>query len=86
MSSSKISQREARRLKKRVAMLEAAEKARRSRWAADWPGGQHVMSRIDTTDANVINLCRKLGHAVVVNTNGSNEIYYHAIPTAKEPI
>ena len=62
-----ISQREARRLRKRVEQLEAEESARRARWAAEYPGG--VL--LDTIHVNVaewwiVQTARNLGHAVVV--------------------
>lgn len=85
MASSKISQREARRLKRRVREFENMERHRRNVWCADYPGGHHVLSRIDTSDAKIIELCRKLGHAVVVTTNGSNEIRYYALKNRELP-
>ena len=40
----KISQREARQLRKRVAELERQISNQRHAWAAEWPGGVHLCS------------------------------------------
>ena len=37
-----ISQREARRLLKRVTELERKESTRANAWVSDWPGGVHI--------------------------------------------
>ncbi len=40
----KISQREARKMRKRLAELDQMERVRRNRWASDYPGGVHLTS------------------------------------------
>lgn len=62
-----ISQREARRLKKRVAELEKAERDRCNAWVSDYPGGV----RLDTINVGlsewyIVATARRLGHAVVI--------------------
>ena len=62
-----ISQREARRLRKRVAELEQADAGRRNRWAADYPGGVNIDTiAVTETEWHVVQTARLLGHAVVV--------------------
>lgn len=65
----KISQREARRLRKRVQVLQEAENARRRTWAQDYPGGVEIArTEWQTHEAipTAVRTARKLGHAVVV--------------------
>lgn len=63
----KISQREARNLKKRVAELEAKFRDQLNNWSGEWPGGAHI-GTIEVTAAhfNIAKTARALGHAVVV--------------------
>jgi hypothetical protein len=64
---SKISQREAQRLRRRVQELERAEKDRRSRWATDYPGGVHIDTiKVSDAEWHIVNTARLLGHAAVV--------------------
>lgn len=68
-----ISQREARRLKKRVAELESADEAARRSWITDWPGGAEIAREAyepTHTIPAVIKTARLLGHAVVVVPDG----------------
>lgn len=72
--SKRISQREARRLRKRVAVLEDLERRRYSAWAREYPSGTHVGSiswpgRNTTTEA--VRVARLLGHAVIVTVDGT---------------
>jgi hypothetical protein len=80
---SKISQVEARRLRRRVDELERMERGRRMRYATDYPGGVNIASQnhAATTDflPAVINTSRQLGHAVVCVADG-NQVRYYAIP------
>ncbi len=63
----KISQREARRLRKRVNELEYAETKRRQSWSQEWPGGIHIASTSPSADVlAATRTARRLGHAVVV--------------------
>lgn len=81
----KISQREARRLRKRVEELEALEDRRRQAWKSEYPGGVFLegISVQPWTYATVKTAC-KLGHAVVITTNGENAIQFYALPLASQ--
>lgn len=79
----KISQREARRLRRRVEELEAVERRRRYTYVKDYPGGVNIAqlaygSERDFLPAVVIN-SRKLGHAVIVINDGATLLFY-ALP------
>lgn len=80
-----ISQREARRLKKRVAELEGVEESRMRRWATDWPGGTEI-ARLDCQPISLsaIRTARKLRHAVVVvSDEESATVRFMALPMVK---
>ncbi len=63
----KISQREARRLQKRIIELEAVIDQQRGSWNNEWPGGVHVDTvKVNDIEYGIANTARKLGHAVVV--------------------
>lgn len=83
---SKISQREARRLRKRVNELEDLENRRRSYWITDFPGtslgsidligNSRMLGRMEGV--------RMVGHAVVaVATHGKTSVEMYALPVAK---
>lgn len=81
-----ISQREARRLKKRVAELEAQERERRAQWATDYPGGVNFWSIGDCGADRMaaVRTARKLGHAIVaVPDMNAATIRLYALPVAK---
>lgn len=81
----KISQREARRLKRRVQELERVERSRRGAWAAQWTGGVHLASVSVLPDARAAVLtARKLGHAVVCTTPNELEVQFYALPLRGE--
>lgn len=69
---SKISQREALALKKRVRELELQIDRQRNAWVMDWVGGVHVATLAHHETALVVHMARKLKHAVVVTTDGDN--------------
>lgn len=76
-----ISQREARRLRKRVEELERHAALRANAWATDWPGGVHI-DRIHVNDieVNIARTARKLGHAlVIVPSHSDNHIDVYAV-------
>ena len=79
----KISQTEARRLKRRVEQLEAADRARRQTWSRDYPGGVNIASTTYPSSQEfvpaVIATSRKLGHAVVATVDG-NRVAFYALP------
>ena len=79
----KISQHEARALRRRVNELETVLDRQRNAWALEWPGGVHITSLVHNDTAALVMLARKLGHAVVVTTY-RGELQFRALPIAKE--
>ena len=80
-----ISQREARRLKKRVQELECMLQRERSVWGAEYPGGVHVASAgygKDSTVNMAVMTARKLKHAVVAIADDT-VIRFYALPLAR---
>lgn len=80
----KISQREARRLRKRVAELENERDYQRRFWGAEFIGGTHLatVTNIDSKTFGGIEAARKLKHAVVVNAH-SDGVKFYALPLGK---
>jgi hypothetical protein len=77
----KISQREARRLRKRVEQLEAEQIRLRSRWASDWgPGWVNIESLTLTPESFAkVRTARLLDHAVVILPSArTNEVLLYA--------
>lgn len=82
----RISQREARRLRKRVAELESAESDRRNRWVRDYPGGAQIATGTFSADSRVvtaINTARLLKHAVVATAGDDGVVRFFALPVGK---
>lgn len=82
----KISQREARRLRKRVAELEGVLKAQRASWTSTYPGGVHIET-VDFSSAEnpaliAVSTARRLDHAVVCVNDGKS-LRLHALPHYK---
>lgn len=78
----KISQREARRLKKQVAELMGRMDAQRRTWGRDYPG-VHILTMqktetIDGTDIATLRTARTLGHTLVVTMEG-DAIYFYGV-------
>lgn len=75
----KISQREAHRLRKLVIELERNNRERINRWSNEWPGGGVNIDRIALTSEQYarINVAMKLDHCIVgkLDTNGNLLIY-----------
>lgn len=81
----KISQREARRLRKRVEELETLEERRRQAWKSEYPGGVFLEGIVvQPWTYAAMKTARKLGHAVVITTNGENTIQFYALPLASQ--
>lgn len=81
----KISQTEARKLKKRVAELESLERIRLNAWARDWPSGVHIDTlAVVPSTAAAVRTARKLKHAVVATIDDSNVMHLHALPLAED--
>lgn len=80
----KISQREARRMRKQLAVLEEMEGERRRRWASDYPGGTHIRTMAaHPEDFVAVTTARKLGHACIVMPGETNMLKVVALPLAK---
>jgi hypothetical protein len=80
--STKISQREARRLKKRVEELERRDKDRANRWKSDYVGGRNICTvKFEPRDVAIvaINTARLLDHYVVVTTRDDGTIQFFAV-------
>jgi len=78
-----ISQREARRLRRRVQELEAELQTQRSTWSREWPGGVHLCNlEVSLVDYARLETARKLDHAVVVTLSG-REVRMYALPLPK---
>ena len=81
----KISQREARRLRKRVAELERMESQRGNAWCSDWPMGSNIGSmKVDPLNylRGAIHTARLLKHAVVASVDDNGKISFHAMKLA----
>lgn len=79
---SKISQREARRLRKRIAELEKQERDRGNAWCQDWPNGiriGEVALSAESQLTGAILTARKLNHAVVASCNEQGRVTFHAM-------
>lgn len=80
----KISQREARRLRKQVAELCTKIVTIQSTWRREYPNGSHVGSHTfvpNTPVVEAIRTCHKLGFAVVVTMHNSNELAFYGVST-----
>jgi hypothetical protein len=81
----KISQREARRLRKRVSELESVLANQRRLYAQEWTGGTEIGTATFTEDivTTAIRTARRLNHAVVVVGNETRTIRFIALPHPK---
>jgi hypothetical protein len=82
-----ISQREARRLRRRVEELESRERARRATWGQEWFGGVVVAScKWEPSDVVpvAIRTARLLTHAVVVKADDAGNVRFVALPHYKD--
>jgi hypothetical protein len=79
-----ISQREARRLRKRVAELEQMIDGRNKRWAREYPGGVGLgWINVDAIAVAQVRTARLLGHAVVViASDPADKLGLFALPEA----
>lgn len=76
----KISQREARRLRKRVAKLEREKMLNASAWCREYIGGVNIDTiTVHSTDWAIISTARKLGHAVVVLPGDNSSLLVYAV-------
>jgi hypothetical protein len=78
--SKKISQREARQLRKRVAELEKINEQNASAWARDYVGGVNIDTiPVKDVEWHIISTARKLGHAVVVLPTDNFKLLLYAV-------
>lgn len=85
----RISQREARRLRKRVAELEGLEYRRRRAWASEWPHGTEIAAVKLVEYASVpvsIRVARRLNHAVVCTVSDDGTVRFIALPLAEKSV
>lgn len=78
-----ISQREARKLQKRVRELEQRENSRFARWSSDYVGGTNICTQHVEVNGLVhvaIKTARILKHAVIVTTDDAGRVYFYALP------
>lgn len=80
--SNKISQREARRLQKRVRELLEREAGRARIWNKDYPGGVHICTEPRTTEQGQACLLTsaKLGYYVIAKLDGDQILFYAVKP------
>lgn len=80
-----ISQREARRFKKRAKELEDQLDRQRRRWSSEYVGGVHLGNLLRDRDwfSGRIESARMLGHAVVVTEEGDGKLNFFALPLPK---
>lgn len=81
-----ISQREARRLRKRVTALETVLKNQRRMWAQEYIGAEIASAAWEPMAALpvAVRTARKLGHAVVVIGNETGTLRFVALPHPSE--
>lgn len=77
-----ISQREAHRLRRRVAELESEQKARLNRYNADYPGGHHIATFVPNEQVlGRMEAGHMLDAVFVAKLNGQNNILIYMVPT-----
>lgn len=84
-----ISQREARRLRKRVSELESRIIQQRAAWSQEYLGGAQIGTQLFTVDnaiPSIVRTARKLRHAVVVVGDDSQTLRFIALPQASEDV
>jgi hypothetical protein len=76
----KLSQREARRIKKRVGELELRLKQQRDRWSSDWgPDWVNIETLTLTPESFAkIKTARLLGHAVILLPHNGTQVLVYA--------
>lgn len=81
----RISQREARRLRVRVAHLEDLIKRQYCSWSSDFPGGTNIAQMVPSAETIAcVKTARRLGHAVVV-LNVDSKLLFYALPLPRSP-
>lgn len=76
----KISQNEARRLRKRVTELETHQETRLRRWSCAYPGGIHIDTiKVTNQEACIVATAVRLGHTIIVKEGSNDELYIYAV-------
>ena len=75
----KISQAEARRLRKRVSVLEELERTRKNAYASEYPGVWICEESPESINLAAVKTARKLGFAVCVQTH-NDKFQFFAVP------
>lgn len=85
MAAKRISQREARALRRQVMELRALLERQRHHWLQDWPGGVHLRTlALDPPEYEAVRVARALGHAVVLTkADGPNQVRMYALPLVR---
>lgn len=88
MARTHISQREARRLRRRVQQLEQHERIRRNVWGQDYHQGVEIATATwsDGNVPSVVRTVRRLRHAVVVVGDETDTLTFIALPHPKDDI
>lgn len=77
----KISQREAHSLKKRVEKLEKEQRTRLQRWGSEYPGGVNIFRvRLDAVQAARTDVAIALEHTIVGKLHGEELLIYAVKP------
>lgn len=76
----KISQREANKLRKRVAVLEKILDDQKRSWSSEWPGGVNIDTlNVTDTEWYIVATARKLGHAVILTCAEPQKLLVYAV-------
>jgi hypothetical protein len=82
--SNRISQAEARRMRRELDALKQRDRDRNKAWVIDYPGGAHLVTISYASEADqvptTIRTARKLGHAVVAVDDGARIRFYGMKP------
>lgn len=77
----KISQREARRLRKRVQELEEQDIKRGNAWVREFPGGVNIDTlTVSETEWHIVHTARLLSHACVLVDGDNSKLRVYALP------
>lgn len=77
--SAKISQREARKMRKQIAEMGERDRRRLAIWSSDYPGGTHMQSlTLQEGPAATLNATQRLGFVMVAKIVGS-ALYVYAV-------
>lgn len=85
--SPRISQRQARRLRKQVEQLTAILRGQRNLWARDYPSGTQIDTvTVRSEEWHIVMTARTLGHACVVVPGDDSTLRVYALPNPEIPV